>query len=204
MECCLSARCGERGCRSRRGCSKYWFAPWLQRSNRTPRLLSERLSSLPSSRPYRGLVDAFRASVAPPRRTALLNLLDTIASDAAIFGGLVNYASVSCQVQAIYSPCPPYSQWGALREKPRRGLPPRRGFSLVARQSPFGGAALIHPLHTLPSEIPQGSQDGPDQVRQRGLVGPPLLAVTKTPSAISRAVSGSVAVLSTSTARRYS
>jgi hypothetical protein len=37
-------------------------------------------------------------------RAALLNLLDTIASDAAIFGGLVNYPSVSCKVQGTYSP----------------------------------------------------------------------------------------------------
>jgi hypothetical protein len=120
---------------------------------------------LPSSRPYRGLVDAFRASVAPPRRTALLNLLDTIASDAAIFGGLVNYASVSCQVQAIYSPCPPYSQWGALREKPRRGLPPRRGFFLVGRQSPLCRTSLVGPLNALPrrdaSTLPIRSASAP-------------------------------------------
>jgi hypothetical protein len=65
------------------------------------------------------------------------------------------HASVFCQFQVAYSACAPGSARARIREKPRRGLPPRRGFSLVARQSPLVRTALIGPLHALASVIPE-------------------------------------------------
>jgi len=63
-----------------------------------------------------------------PCRAALLNLLDTIASDAAIFGGLVNYASVSCKVQGTYSPAHLFSVGRTKRETSPGTVLSGRGF----------------------------------------------------------------------------
>jgi hypothetical protein len=71
------------------------------------------------------------------------------------------HASVFCQFQVAYTACAPGSARARIREKPRRGLPPRRGFSLVARQSPLGRTALIGPLHALASVISQGRKNCP-------------------------------------------
>src|ERR1700726_2483491 len=63
--------------------------------------------------------------------------------------------------------------------------------------------ALIGPLYTLSDVIPRAGQNRPRKVRQRVVVGALYIGPRQARPAISRAVNGSVTVLSTSAARRY-